>query len=101
VTSHLVFVVLVSCVGMVLTDAFGALLNVAENRGRDNLAGLADTQVDFWGKYVLAGWSGSTLTHGHGLVGWLCVTPVLATGFVTTKFATRRLRSLRPAAPEE
>jgi hypothetical protein len=82
---------------MVACDVFGTLLVVAENRGRENLAGLGDVGSDFWGKFVLAGWSGSTLTHGHGIVGWLCIIPILTTGFFTTKYATRLAKRLKSA----
>ena len=84
-----------SCVGMVACDMFGVLLCVAENRGQDLLAGYGDMGSDFFGKYILAGWSGSTLTHGHGVIGWLAIWPVLVTGFYTTGAATRWARRIQ------
>jgi hypothetical protein len=101
VTWHLAIIVVISCVGMLLNDLFCTILTVAETRGRENLAAWSDVQCDFWGRYVLAAWSGSTLTHGHGLIGWLCIVPVLATGFYTTKFATRWMRRLKPQPVDE
>jgi hypothetical protein len=80
---------------MLACDCFGVLLGVSEAWGRDNLAGIGDVGSDFFGKFVLAGWSGATLTHGHGWLGWVCIIPILVTGFFTTKYATRWMKRVR------
>lgn len=92
VSFHVAIISALSCVGMVGCDFFGTLMNVAENRGQSERAGYADMGGDFFGKYLLAGWSGSTLTHGHGTLGWAAIWPVLVTGFYTTSYTTRWLR---------
>jgi hypothetical protein len=89
VNPSVAFIAGMSCLGMVGCDFFGTFMNVAENRGQDVMAGYGDMGSDFFGKYLLAGWSGSTLTHGHSWIGWVAIWPVLVTGFYTTGFATR------------
>jgi hypothetical protein len=84
-----------SCVGMVACDMAGVLLTVSEARGQDTLAGYGDMGSDFMGKFILAGWSGSTLTHGHGILGWVAILPILVTGFYTTKHMTRWSRKMK------
>ena len=88
-------VVVLSCLAMVGCDFFGVLLGVGEARGQDDIAGLGDVGGDFFGKYVLAAWSGGALTHGHGWEGWLCIVPILVTGFFTTKYTTRWARKIK------
>lgn len=89
-------VVLLSMAGMVACDFFGVLLGVGEARGQDDVAGIGDVGSDFFGKYVLASWSGAALTHsGHGPLGWLCIVPVLVTGFFMTKYTTRWARRIK------
>jgi hypothetical protein len=90
----LAIISLLSSIGMIACDTFGTLLTVAEARGQDSLAGIGDMGSDFFGKYILAGWSGSVLTHGHGYLGWLAIMPVLITGFFTTRAATRWCRRI-------
>ena len=91
-------VVALSCLAMVGCDFFGVLLGVGEARGQEDVAGIGDVGGDFFGKYVLAGWSGGTLTHGHGWEGWVCIVPILVTGFFTTKYVTRWARRIRQSA---
>ncbi len=102
--AHLLPIVVLSMVGMVACDFFGVLLNVGEARGQEDIAGSGDVGADFFGKFVLAGWCGSTLTHGHGIMGWLCIVPILVTGFFTTKYSTRwarRIKAKRIAIEED
>lgn len=95
VNPFIAFISLISCIGMVGCDFFGTLMNVAENRGQEILAGYGDMGGDFFGKFLLAGWSGSTLTHGHGTLGWVAIVPVLVTGFYTTGASTRWARRIK------
>lgn len=92
---NLALVTALSCVGMAAGDVFATILTVAEARGRATLAGLCDMGNDAFSKFVLVAYGGTTLTH-HGIAGWLCVLPVLATGFITTRATTRWARRLRP-----
>ena len=86
--------VALSCLAMVGCDFFGVLLGVGEARGQEDVAGIGDVGGDFFGKYVLAGWSGSHLTD-HGWEGWVCIVPILVTGFFTTKYVTRWARRIK------
>jgi hypothetical protein len=90
--------VALSCLAMVGCDFFGVLLMTGSARGQEDIAGLGDVGGDFFGKYVLAGWSGGTLTHGHGWEGWICIIPILVTGFFTTKYTTRWARRIKQRA---
>ena len=103
VNPSIALISVLSCLGMIGCDFFGTFMNVSENRGQDKMAGYGDMGGDFFGKYLLAGWSGSTLTHGHGILGWLAIIPVLITGFYTTEFSTRWARRIKPVGcePEE
>jgi hypothetical protein len=82
------WITVVCCVGMFAADSFGTRLiqSVQERRGRK--AGWCDVGSDFFGKVVLTGYGLTSLTHGHGLAGWACTVPVLATGYWTTKKTT-------------
>lgn len=91
---RIVEITVLCCVGMVGADAFGTLMTRAVAKGRARLAGAADVGGDFFGRVLLTGYGLSSLTHGHGLVGWLCVVPVLATGYVTTWKATLVTRQI-------
>lgn len=73
------------CLGMFAADTFGTRLVRAIGEGRARAAGWCDVGSDFFGKVVLTGYGLETLTHGHGLAGWACTAPVLATGYWTTK----------------
>lgn len=92
---HVAIISALACVGMVACDFFGTLMNVAENRGQDRLAGYGDMGSDFFGKFILAGYAGSTLTHGHGTIGWVAIWPILVTGFYATGAATRWARHIK------
>lgn len=93
--TNLAVVVALSCLGMVGCDFFGVLLGVGEARGQEDIAGMGDVGGDFFGKFLLAGWAGSTLTHGNGWEGWLCIVPILVTGFFTTKYVTRWAKRIK------
>lgn len=84
----LAVVTVLSCAGNMGGDVFGTVMNIAENRGHENLAGVGDVGADLCSKFILVAYGGTALTH-HGWLGWLCVLPVLLTGFLTTKYTTR------------
>jgi len=73
---------------MACGDVFATTLTVAESKGKDTIAGLCDVGNDLFSKFILVAYGGTALTH-HGIWGWICVIPVLATGFITTKLTTR------------
>lgn len=77
------------CLAMAGADSFGTLLTRAVAKGHARLAGWGDVGGDFFGKCLLTGYGFSTLTHGHGVRGWLWCLPVFVTGYWTTKKATQ------------
>lgn len=90
--TELARVTVLSCVGMLAADYFGTKLVQAIGSGRARAAAWCDVGGDFFGKVVLTGYGLTSLTHGHGAVGWACTVPVLATGYWTTKRTTQAAR---------
>lgn len=81
---------------MLVMDTVGVLLVSAEAKGKDSLAGALDP-ISTIAKIVFYSGDGGSFVHGHGLLGWLALSPVLVTDFFTTKYATRFSRRIKGA----
>jgi hypothetical protein len=73
---------------MMIQDSSGTVLVIAENRGKNRLAGLMDVTGDL-ARFCMYAFSGVLLMTAHGWLGRLFILPILATGYLTTNYATK------------
>lgn len=85
---------------MIVMDSVGVLLVSAESKGKDNLAGGLDP-ISTVARIIFYSGDGGSFVHGHGLLGWVALSPVLVTDFFTTKYATRFSRRIKGASSSD
>lgn len=81
-------------VGMCVQDFCATFLTICETRNRYEMAARLDAVSDLC-KFVLFSYSGSKLME-IGPSGWCGIPFILATGYVTTKWATREANRRYP-----
>jgi hypothetical protein len=84
----IVLLSLLGCLSMMIQDASGTILTIAENRGKNRLAGLMDVTGDL-AKFILYGASGTLLITHYGWLGRVFILPILLSGYLTTSAVTR------------
>lgn len=96
-TWQLAWLTVACCLAMVGADFFGTRLTQSVANGHPKMAGLCDVGSDFFGRVVLTSYGFESLTHGHGVAGWICCIPVLATGYYTTYRVAKDRRGVEDA----
>jgi hypothetical protein len=79
--------IIISCLSMIVKDAVGVFSVAAEAKGNERLAGALNpfgtiASILFYSVGALG------LVHGHGVLGYFCLIPVLIVDYIDGRFFT-------------
>lgn len=94
----LLAIVLISCAAMVLKDFVATFLTIAEARGRAGLSGLLNA-LGTPANVIFYSFGAVEMVHGHGLLGWLALLPVMGVDLIDGYLFTRLGNRIEPEAP--